>query len=75
MSCLFLGEGVGSVVSGFMQDVIVCEVEYCAYSVSHRPIAFGANRSFTAGDFVGSPKGLGGITLAKASDDPAANST
>ncbi|KAL7125914.1 hypothetical protein ABFS83_14G148600 [Erythranthe nasuta] len=63
------GEGVGAVVSGCLKDVMVYDVEYCAYTVSHRTIAFSENRSFTAGDFVGSPRGLGGISLAKASDE------
>ncbi|KAI3449069.1 hypothetical protein Pfo_005734 [Paulownia fortunei] len=68
------GEGVGAAVSGCLQDVMVSEVEYCAYSVSRRPIVLGENQSFTAGDFVGSPKGLVGIALTKAFDDPAQNS-
>ncbi|KAL6560382.1 hypothetical protein OROGR_003941 [Orobanche gracilis] len=61
------GEGVGSAASGFLQDVTVCEVEYCAYSVLGRPMASRENQSLTAsGDFVVSPKGLVGITLTKA---------
>ncbi|KAG8363428.1 hypothetical protein BUALT_Bualt19G0021600 [Buddleja alternifolia] len=63
------GEGVGSAVSKCLKDVMVCEVEYCAYSVLSRPISFGENQSFTAGDFVGSPKGQVGVMLAKTSDN------
>ncbi|KAK6142971.1 hypothetical protein DH2020_023319 [Rehmannia glutinosa] len=63
------GEGVGSAASGCLQDVMVCEVEYCAYSVTRRPIVLGENQSFTAGDFVGSPKGLVDQDLSYLSDD------
>ncbi|KAK4416054.1 hypothetical protein Salat_2712800 [Sesamum alatum] len=69
------GEGVGSAVASWLNDVMVSEVEYCGYSVASRPIVFGENRSFTAGDFVGSSKGLVGISLAIVPDGPAQNST
>ncbi|KAL2491238.1 Phosphoglycerate mutase family protein [Abeliophyllum distichum] len=48
------GEGVGAVVSRFVQDAdMVYEVAYCAYSHSKRPIFFSEKQSFTAEDFVG----------------------
>ncbi|GFP83667.1 hypothetical protein PHJA_000510200 [Phtheirospermum japonicum] len=53
------GEGVGSAAaSGCSSNVIVCEVEYCAYSVLRRPVILVENHSFTFGEFVGSPRGL-----------------
>ncbi|GFQ07844.1 hypothetical protein PHJA_002928400 [Phtheirospermum japonicum] len=64
------GEGVGSAAaSGCSANVIVCEVEYCAYSVLRRPVISVENQPLTAGEFVGSPRGLYGVALAKASDD------
>ncbi|CAI9781614.1 unnamed protein product [Fraxinus pennsylvanica] len=57
------GEGVEAAVCGFMQKVeMVRQVEYCAYSHSRRPIVFGENQSFTAGDLVGLHEGQVGIT-------------
>ncbi|XP_022769658.1 uncharacterized protein LOC111313260 [Durio zibethinus] len=44
------GEGVGVSVSGFLGDVTVIEVGYCAYSELRRPISF-KDESFTAGNF------------------------
>ncbi|KAL6981302.1 hypothetical protein U1Q18_022932 [Sarracenia purpurea var. burkii] len=56
------GEGVGVAVSAFLKNVTIYEVEYCAYSHSRRSIAFGENKSFTAGNFeVITPKGQTGI--------------
>ncbi|KAL0411748.1 UNVERIFIED_CONTAM: hypothetical protein Slati_3764500 [Sesamum latifolium] len=69
------GEGVGAAVARCLKDVIVSEVEYCAYAVTSRPIVFGENQSFTAGDFVGSSSGLVGISLVNVPDGPAQNST
>ncbi|KAL3833084.1 hypothetical protein ACJIZ3_007820 [Penstemon smallii] len=66
-------EGVAATVSSFMNNVDdIIGVEYCAYSHSRRPIVFGEDHSFTAGDFVGSPEGQVGIKyslLNKASDE------
>lgn len=45
------GEGVGVSISAFMKDATVYEVDYCAFSHSRRPIFFGNNESFTAGNF------------------------
>lgn len=59
------GEGVGSAVSKSFENVIVAEAEYCAYAVLQRSIVLGDKQSFTAGDFVGSIKGLSGIQLLK----------
>ncbi|CAI9786034.1 unnamed protein product [Fraxinus pennsylvanica] len=57
------GEGVESAVCGFMQEVKkVRGLEYCAYSHSGRPIVFGENQSFTAGDLLGLHEGQVGIT-------------
>ncbi|CAA2984607.1 Hypothetical predicted protein [Olea europaea subsp. europaea] len=57
------GEGVGVAVCGFMEEVEkVRELEYCAYSHSRRPIVFGENESFTAGDLIGLHEGQVGIT-------------
>lgn len=44
------GEGVGVSVSAFLKDVVVFEVDYCAYSNLERPI-FLKDESFTAGNF------------------------
>ncbi|KAL0373440.1 UNVERIFIED_CONTAM: hypothetical protein Sradi_3259700 [Sesamum radiatum] len=74
-SYLLSGEGVGSAVARCLKDVIVSEVEYCGYAVASRPIVFGENQSFTAGDFVGSSNGLVGISLVHVPDGPAQNST
>ncbi|XP_073157029.1 uncharacterized protein [Henckelia pumila] len=72
------GEGVASSLCRFVKDVdMICEVEYCAYSHLRRPILFGGNNSFTAGDFVGSPEGQVGVTyllVNKESDNPQQNS-
>ncbi|XP_022867585.1 uncharacterized protein LOC111387271 [Olea europaea var. sylvestris] len=58
------GEGVGSVVSRFVQEAdMVYDVAYCGYSHSKRPIFFSENQSFTAGDFVGSHQGQVGINF------------
>lgn len=35
----YAGEGVGVSVSGFLEDTIVVEVDYCAYSELRRPIS------------------------------------
>lgn len=60
----FPGEGVGSVVSRFVQEAdMVYDVAYCGYSHSKRPIFFSENQSFTAGDFVGSHQGQVGINF------------
>lgn len=57
------GEGLGAAVCGFMKEVeAVRQPEYCAYSHSRRPIVFGENQSFTAGDLIGLHKGQVGIT-------------
>lgn len=61
------GEGVGVAVSTFLKDVLVYEVEYCAYAHSRRPISFGDDKSFTAGDFELIPKGQTGIRYAPSS--------
>ncbi|RVW81301.1 hypothetical protein CK203_038068 [Vitis vinifera] len=45
------GEGVGVSISAFMKDATVYEVDYCAFSHSRRPIFFGNDESFTAGNF------------------------
>ncbi|KAL0339320.1 UNVERIFIED_CONTAM: hypothetical protein Sangu_1454100 [Sesamum angustifolium] len=74
-SYLLSGEGVGSAVARCLKDVMVSEVEYCGYAVAGRPIVFGGNHSFTAGDFVGSSNGLVGISLVNVPDGPAQNST
>ncbi|KAI8545453.1 hypothetical protein RHMOL_Rhmol07G0041200 [Rhododendron molle] len=69
------GEGVGVAFSAFLKDVLVYEVEYCAYVHSRRPISFGDDKSFTAGDFELIPKGLTGISYAPSStmaNDPLA---
>ncbi|KAL8542715.1 hypothetical protein ACS0TY_003552 [Phlomoides rotata] len=65
------GEGVGSAVSRSFENVIVAEVEYCAYAVLQRSIVLGEKQSITAGDFVGSIKGLVGIEIIKANDTDA----
>ncbi|KAL0309073.1 UNVERIFIED_CONTAM: hypothetical protein Sradi_5849600 [Sesamum radiatum] len=72
-SYLLSGEGVGSAVARCLKDVMVSEVEYCGYAVASRPIVFGGNRSFSAGDFVGSSNGLVGISLVNVPDGPAQN--
>ncbi|XP_051132789.1 uncharacterized protein LOC127252593 isoform X2 [Andrographis paniculata] len=56
------GEGVGACVSEHVEveNVRVCGVQYCAYSVSHRFMSRGHD-----GDFVLSPKSLVGIALAQ----------
>ncbi|XP_051129243.1 uncharacterized protein LOC127250127 [Andrographis paniculata] len=65
------GEGVGSAVSRFIPGVMVCDVEYCAYSVFRRPIVLGANQSYTAGgDFVSSLKDLFGVTIVEEPNNP-----
>ncbi|KAK4397411.1 hypothetical protein Sango_1577700 [Sesamum angolense] len=74
-SYLLSGEGVGSAVARCLKDVMVSEVEYCGYAVASRPIVFGGNSSFSAGDFVGSSNGLVGISLVNVPDGPAQNST
>ena len=48
--CQGPGEGVGVSVSGFLEDTIVVEVDYCAYSELRRPNSC-KNESFTAGNF------------------------
>lgn len=60
---LLSGEGVGSSVAGCFEDVEVAEVEYCAYSILQRSVVFNENKSFTAGNFVGSLKDLVGVQL------------
>ncbi|KAH6767498.1 Phosphoglycerate mutase family protein [Perilla frutescens var. hirtella] len=62
------GEGVGSAVSSCFDDVVVAEVEYCAYSILKRSVVFSENTSFTAEGFVGSLKDLDGVQLMKAQE-------
>lgn len=45
------GEGVGVAVSAFLNDTIVLEADYCAYTHSRRSITLGENQAFTAGKF------------------------
>ncbi|CAA0813565.1 Phosphoglycerate mutase family protein [Striga hermonthica] len=65
------GEGVGSAVSGCLPDFMVCEADYCAYSVLRRSMALGENQSFTV---LGSPKGLSGISLIRIPEEAAQTS-
>ncbi|KAL3814986.1 hypothetical protein ACJIZ3_016254 [Penstemon smallii] len=73
------GEGVGAAVYSSVKDVdVVFGVEYCAYSLSRRPILYGdQNESFTAGDFVGLPESQVGVNYSLVNklsdDDPAHN--
>ncbi|XVE74083.1 hypothetical protein DITRI_Ditri11bG0170700 [Diplodiscus trichospermus] len=56
------GEGVGVSVSGFLEDMTVLEVDYCAYSELRRPISC-KNEKFTAGKFeVLTKSGQTGVT-------------
>ncbi|XP_058221691.1 uncharacterized protein LOC131331785 [Rhododendron vialii] len=69
------GEGVGVAFSAFLKDVLVYEVEYCAYAHSRRLVSFGDDKSFTVGDFGLIPKGQTGIRYAPSStmaNDPSA---
>uniref|UniRef100_A0A5B6ZQ50 Phosphoglycerate mutase family protein n=1 Tax=Davidia involucrata TaxID=16924 RepID=A0A5B6ZQ50_DAVIN len=68
------GEGIGVAVSAFLKDTTVYEVEYCAYSHSRRPIFFGQNQSFTAGEFEvlirGGQTGISYCPSSALTDDP-----
>uniref|UniRef100_A0A5B6ZN50 Phosphoglycerate mutase family protein n=1 Tax=Davidia involucrata TaxID=16924 RepID=A0A5B6ZN50_DAVIN len=68
------GEGVGVAVAAFLKDTTVYEVEYCAYSHSRRPIFFGQNQSFTAGEFEvlirGGQTGISYCPSSALTDDP-----
>ena len=39
-----------------MKETTVYEVDYCAFSLSRRPVVFGEDQSFTAGNFQGLTK-------------------
>ncbi|KAK9120813.1 hypothetical protein Syun_018430 [Stephania yunnanensis] len=45
------GEGVGAVISAFLPDLMVYDVEYCAFSHQQRRISFNSDNKFTAGNF------------------------
>lgn len=44
-------EGVAVSVSAFAKDIIVYQVEYCAYSQLRSPSSFAKDNKFTAGNF------------------------
>lgn len=63
---LFAAEGVASAVSLYAKDAgMVYEVDYCAYSQLQRPVVFGENQSFTAGEIIGHPEGQVGMKFKK----------
>ncbi|KAK1285084.1 hypothetical protein QJS10_CPB20g01428 [Acorus calamus] len=65
------GEAVGVAVSAFLEDMVVYDVDFCAYSHLQRRVNFKPNQSFTAEEFqVLSNTGQTGVCYYSTNDIP-----